>query len=272
MNMNFDQVVVREFLKLNPGFTDTPSVLVPKRVGTSFTGSVTFPNTVDAEYVGAKVVNAAVPDLSKLFMGVTPTIEIYKPTTTRDIASALFAKYGVVANVEDITLTAVSYDPLPTEVTITAMPTATTVAGTLTVQVSQLVKDLSEIVTTLEVDGVIDRYPMSMVGLNVTKMYYGHDFTKHREKLSKFVSGTGMASYGEAKAVYDILVMPDIVEIFGDPGWKCDFSSSYFDLREVIIRYNGVPNDSNLGAHSYKRCLMVESVRHGYTLVFNYDI
>lgn len=237
--MNFDQIVIREFLKLNPGFTDTPDLLAQKRVGNFFTGAVNFPRTEEATVTGGKVVKANVPDLANLFRNITPDIEIYKPTTNRDVAKVLFEKYGIVADVNDITPTAIVYDPLPLEVEIVA--SGKTITGKVKVKLTQKVMDLTEIITVNEVVGVVDKYPTAEQTKFVPiKFYYGADFTEWRDYL-KTVSVIA-SGYGQPYWVVDKLL-----EIINDPRWESPvtWNSAHsstappYSISDCFTPYNG---------------------------------
>lgn len=193
--MEFNQLIVREFLKANPSVTDTPEVLRKELKGTITRGVLLWRDSVDADYRGTTFFNYEVPDLSKIFQGLgTIILYVWKPITNRDVAKALFEYYGLVCDYNDIVPTAISYNPLPDTVTLVASASATTVKGSVTIYLRQAVKDLADIITTTEVDALVDKYPLTYsyrslispyddIGLVAIKKYYGFDFTEFRNYL-----------------------------------------------------------------------------------------
>ena len=193
--MEFNQLIVREFLKANPSITDIPEVLRKELKGTNTRGVLLWRASDTAKYKGTKFFNYTIPDLGKLFQGLgTIVLYVWKPTTHRDVAKALFEYYGLVYDPNDIIPTAISYNPLPDTVTLTASGTATTVKGSVTIYLRQTVKDLADLITTTEVDALVDKYPLTYsygsrippyddIGLVAIKKYYGFDFTDFRDEL-----------------------------------------------------------------------------------------
>lgn len=254
--MNFDQVVIREFLKLNPGFTDTPDLIAQKRVGNFFTGAVNFPRTEEAAVTGGKVVKANVPDLAALFKNITPSIEIYKPTTNRDVAKVLFEKYGIIADINDITPTAIVYDPLPLEVEIVAPSASKTITGKVKVKLSQKVMDLTEIVTAEEYVCLVDEYPTTSTQFIAHKWAYGNDYTLERETLKAIAVYTG-PYYSPHAATF--------LRLLNDPRWcsPVEWANEHksrahpYNVTEPLVPYNG-PTSGLPGANTaYTHVLQV---------------
>ncbi|MGL5377045.1 MAG: hypothetical protein ACRDAT_01905 [Cetobacterium sp.] len=252
--MDFNQVVVREFLKLNPSAPSTPDVIADSRKGTKFTAAMNYPRTETAEVAGAKVISAEVPDLAKLFKNVTPSVAVYKPADNRDIAKALFDKYGIVADTKEITATAIVYDPLPLTVDVVAVSNSKTITGRVTVNLSQEVKDLTEIITVTEVDGVTDDYPTAgQEKFLALKYFYGIDFTEHREWLHE--RSPISITYEHSRQLANILNTP---KYLSPVEWTFDtFDTSAHPYNAFIesIVYNGPTSGSTIANPSYTHVL-----------------
>ena len=246
--MEFNQLIVREFLKANPSVTDTPEVLRKELKGTITRGVLLWRDSVDADYRGTKFFNYEIPDLGKLFQGLgTVVLYVWKPTTHRDVAKALFEYYGLVCDYNDIVPTAISYNPLPDTVTLVASASATTVKGSVTIYLRQAVKDLADIITTTEVDAVVDKYPLTSSGFVLPKKYYGFDFTEFRDYLknqstaqywNEMPANTPM---GDGTTGY-IINHPAVRDEMDSPSWirtGSSYGTDKFDLTAMQCFYNG---------------------------------
>lgn len=184
--MNFDQMVIREYLKHNPTLQDAPEVLRNEYKDSKVRGVMRWRNTPDANLYGSAFYNYEIPDLGLMFSGLTVTLHVWKPTTHRDVAKVLFDTYGVIANLDDITPTVMSYNPLPDYVDLVALPQSKTLKGKLRVYTLPKVMPLDELITAQEVDALVDKYPLQISEVQAIKKYYGYDYTDLRYDMSKY--------------------------------------------------------------------------------------
>lgn len=241
--MNSDQLVIREFLRANPDVTDTPVVLRKELFNGNLRGVMNWPRTEDALLTGTCFYQCELPDLAKLFTGISIRLAVWKPKTHRDVAKVLFETYGVIASLDDIAPTPMSYDPLPDTVTLTTLPGALTLKGSLTVLIYQKVMDLDEILTVREIDGVIDRFPLSNSLTQLEKKYYGYDFTDVRDSL-KVVTPLG-----------PILNSPTVQTEMDAPTWGSSWDRPQpYNLYKIGLQYLGPTSGYPDANPAYTHC------------------
>lgn len=273
--MNSDQLVIREFLRANPDVTDTPVVLRKELFNGNLRGVMNWPRTEDALVTGTCFYQCELPDLAKLFTGISIRLAVWKPKTHRDVAKVLFETYGVIASLDDIAPTPMSYDPLPDTVTLTTLPGALTLKGSLTVLIYQKVMDLDEILTVREIDGVIDRFPLSNSLTQLEKKYYGYDFTDVRSSISWYPVGhTNTASN---TPLTQLLNSATLRNEQSAPAWSWGVAVYIdYDANEMRCVYNG-PTTGWPGANTkYKRCCVWKDARSlksnkGH-IIMHYDV
>lgn len=265
--MNSDQLVIREFLKANPDVTDTPVVLRKELFNGKLRGVLNWPRTDDALVTGTCFYQCELPDLAKLFTGISIRLAVWKPKTHRDVAKVLFETYGVVANLDDIAPTPMSYDPLPDTVTLTALPGALTIKGSLEVMIYQKVMDLSEIITVNEIDAVVDRFPLSNPLMVLEKKYYGYDFTDVRDTLKVF---TNLGPVLNVQSVYD--------EMSG-PTWGSSWDRPQpFNLYGIRLVYLGPTSGYPDANPAYTNCAvyspgyMSSSTASGSSMILHFNL
>lgn len=259
--MEFNQLIVREFLKANPSITDIPEVLRKELKGTNTRGVLLWRASDTAKYKGTKFFNYIIPDLGKLFQGLgTIVLYVWKPTTHRDVAKALFEYYGLLYDPNDIIPTAIGYDPLPDTVTLTASSTATTVKGSVTIYLRQTVKDLADIITTTEVDGVIDKYPMTNSKLVLEKCYYGFDFTEFRDVFSAYPTGYVLGSV--ATTMSNLLNNQVVRDETAGVSWGRAITVWIaYDSNEMRCVYNGPTSGYPEANPDYVNCCIWQDTR-----------
>lgn len=260
--MNFNQMVIREYLKHNPTLQDAPEVLRSEYKDGAVRGIMRWRNLPDANLYGTAFYNYEIPDLGVLFSGLTITLHVWKPTTHRDIAKVLFDTYGVIANLDDIVPTAMSYNPLPDYVDLATVYGSTSIKGTLRVYTLPKIMPLDELITVQEVDAVTDDYPLSIANLQVIKKYYGYDFTDQRNYLSGIREGNYLYSTIDVDGVmYLLLNLPSVIGEMDGPTWTtngqqmADFNGGY-----IKATYNGVTSAQPLANKAYTHVLICEAL------------
>lgn len=203
--MSAEILVVRGFLRANPTVTDIPVVVNLARNNLTAEGHLLWPNKDDAIVFGSMSYRCDLPNLADLFKNVDLRFPVWKPKTHRDIAKIVFDALGVAVKVDDIEPTAMSYDPLPNTVTLQALPTATTAKGSVVVNIYQKTMDIAEIITTTEVVGVVDNYPLTNPQMVLEKKYYGYDFTSDRDVLKSTAKPGAILNI---QTVYDEMYAP----------------------------------------------------------------
>lgn len=239
--MNFNQMVIREYLKRNPTLQDAPEVLRAEYYNSAVRGVMRWRRLPDANLTGTAFYNYQIPDLGTLFKGLSVTLHVWMPTTHQDIAQQLFDTYGVVANVDDIVPTAMSYNPLPDYVDLVARAGALSIAGSLRVYLLQAIKPLDELITVQDVDAIVDKYPLSDVRMQCIKKYYGYDFTDVRD-LMVVQGGWLKENFVDADGKPVIpMNAPSVLDEMDGPVWQSASGSDPAYLRYNFCRvdYNG---------------------------------
>lgn len=259
--MEFNQLIVREFLKANPSITDIPEVLRKELKGTNTRGVLLWRDNVDADYRGTAFFNYEIPDLGKIFQGLgTIILYVWKPITNRDVAKALFEYYGLVCDYNDIVPTAISYNPLPDTVTLVASASATTVKGSVTIYLRQVVKDLADIITTTEVDGVVDKYPMTNPKLVLEKCYYGFDFTEFRNVFKDYPSGYTLGSV--SSTMFELINNPVVRAETANISWGRAITVDIpYDANELQCVYHGPASGYPEANPAYTNCCVWKDKR-----------
>lgn len=243
--MSAEILVVRGFLRANPTITDIPVVANMARNKLTAEGYLLWPNSEDADVFGSRTYRCDIPDLNVLFKNVDLRFPVWKPKTHRDVAKVVFDALGVAVKVDDIEPTVMSYDPLPNSVTLKALSDATTAKGSVVVNIYQKPMDISEIITTTEVVGVVDKYPLTDLKLVLEKKYYGYDFTDVRETL---------LNNGYFIAVMTILNSESVRTEMSSPMWGSDINPIPYNFAYPSLVYNG-PTAGFQGANlNYTHC------------------
>lgn len=260
--MNFDQMVIREYLKHNPTLQDAPEVLRNEYKDSKVRGVMRWRNTPEANLYGSAFYNYEIPDLGLLFSGLTVTLHVWKPTTHRDVAKVLFDTYGVIANLDDITPTVMSYNPLPDYVDLVALPQSKTLKGKLRVYTLPKVMPLDELITVQEVDAQKDDYPLSIQNLQVIKKYYGYDFTDQRQYLKTVRESDYLYQSVDVDGVlYHLPNVPSVISETDGPTWTgggqqmADFNAGY-----IKAQYNGPTASQPLANKAYSHVLICEAL------------
>lgn len=226
--MSAEILVVRGFLRANPTVTDIPVVVNMARNKLTVEGYLLWPNSEDADVFGSRTYRCDLPDLNDLFKNVDLRFPVWKPKTHRDVAKVVFDALGVAVKVDDIEPTAMSYDPLPNSVTLKALSDATTAKGSVVVNIYQKPMDISEIITTTEVVGVVDKYPLTNPQMVLEKKYYGYDFTENRDVL-KTVTNPGT-----------VLNVQSVYNEMNAPAWGSSWDRPQaYNLYNVRLDYLG---------------------------------
>lgn len=259
--MNFDQLVIREYLKHNPTLKDAPEVLRSEYKEGAARGLMRWRNLPDANLYGTAFFNYEIPDLGVLFSGLTVTLHVWKPTTHRDVAQVLFDTYGVIANIDDIVPTAMSFNPLPDYVDLVAANGAKSLKGTLRVFTLPKVMPLDELITVQEVDALVDKYPLQISEMQAIKKYYGYDYTDLRFDMANYRVNDWL--YRRITDVDGQLNSPvnmiHVREEMDGPTWI--FSSdvnSDFNGNNIKIVYNGPTLGKPESNQSYTNVLVGE--------------
>lgn len=259
--MNFNQMVIREYLKHNPTLQEAPEVLRLEYKDGAARGIMRWRNLPDANLYGTAFYNYEIPDLGVLFSGLTITLRVWKPTTHRDVAKVLFDTYGVIANLNDIVPTAMSFNPLPDYVDLTTVAGSTSLKGKLRVYTLPKVMPLDELITVQDVDAVKDDYPLSIANLQVIKKYYGYDFTDQRMYLSTIREGNYIYQNIDVDGVLYLLPnLPTVIDEMDGPTWMYrgqtteDFNGAY-----IRAAYNGVTSAQPLANKAYTHVLICDS-------------
>lgn len=260
--MNFDQLVIREYLKHNPTLQDAPEILRSEYYDGKIRGLMRWRKLPDANLYGSAFFNYEIPDLGVLFSGLTVTLHVWKPTTHRDVAKVLFETYGVIANLDDIVPTAMSFNPLPDYVDLVAVNGAKSLKGTLRVYTLPKVMPLDELITVQEVDSQKDDYPLSIQNLQVIKKYYGYDFTDRRDYLKTVREGNYLSPNVEDNGnQYYLTNLPSVISETDGPTWTgggqqmADFNGGY-----IKATYNGVTATQPLANKAYTHVLICEAL------------
>lgn len=243
--MNFDQMVIREYLKHNPTLKDAPEVLRSEYYDGRVRGVMRWRKLPDANLYGTAFFNYEIPDLGVLFSGLTITLHVWKPTTHRDVAKVLFETYGVIANLDDIVPTAMSFNPLPDYVDLQTNPRALTLKGTLRVYVLPKVMPLEELVTVHDLDAVVDKYPLSNPKQVNERKYYGYDFTDIRNYMAAITVGSRLSTLPKLDGDY-FLNLPSVISEMDGPTWNTQLNwhggqnwYGPFHVSPIIVLYNG---------------------------------
>lgn len=237
--MNFDQMVIREYLKHNPTLQDAPEVLRNEYKDSKVRGVMRWRNTPEANLYGSAFYNYEIPDLGLMFSGLTVTLHVWKPTTHRDVAKVLFDTYGVIANLDDITPTVMSYNPLPDYVDLVALPQSKTLKGKLRVYTLPKVMPLDELITAQEVDALVDKYPLNIPQLQCIKKYYGYDYSDMRAQLSKQTGWYTEIFPDDVGGLHAAMNLPWVIDEMDAPKWVQSGSGGIMNIGYMAVAYNG---------------------------------
>lgn len=123
------------------------------------------------------------------------------------------------------------------------MPDAKTVMGSVVVNIYQKVMDISEIITTVEVEGIVDKYPLTNEKLVLEKRYYGYDFTENRDVLKT------LANLGP------ILNVQSVYTEMNAPGWDSAWSTGIpYNLYGIRLTYLGPTSGYPEANPAYTHC------------------
>lgn len=259
--MNFNQLVIREYLKHNPILQDSPEVHVINRGN----GVMRWQNTQAANMYGTAPFSYEIPDIGLMFSGLTVTLPVWKPTTHRDIAKVLFGTYGVVANIDDITPTPVSFNPLPDYVDLVAVPEATSLTGKLRVALLPAMQSIDDLIAIKEVDAVIDELPLVAETMRAAKKYYGYDFTDVRTGMAKYKPGVAPVdplikdTDGVMRVPVNLLAVRAEMD---SPTWERG-GGTMFDESKLVVEYNGLTDSYPTSNPEYSNVLVFNKTGTG---------
>ena len=199
-------------LKLAPSDYDKPFAdnIVREASGKS-SMLMGYRDTADGRYRGTVRTYFTRLNLSTLFLNNPPSIEAYGIDNIHDLLPIVEEKYGLYIPKSDIQNFIFDKWSLPRTITIQTATNSALYEGSVDLQVNVKQMALDEVITVLDLDGIVDRFPRSESKMRYELRYYGFDFTDYKEIIGKYPAGFVYNS-----SASDFLAMLNSVEVRGE--------------------------------------------------------
>lgn len=203
--MNLDEWISRPLqraLKLAPNEHDIAFATgLTRGVGDKSSMAMGYRETADGRYRGTVRASFTRINFSLLFKNNPPVIEAFGINNLHDLLPIMAEKYGLYIPTTDVINVIFDKWALPLVVTIQASSTSVLFEGSVDLQVNIKPMALDAIITELDHDAIVDKYPRTNPKMIYQHRYYGFDFTEFRDEILRYNVG-----YAYGQGVCDVIV------------------------------------------------------------------
>lgn len=209
---------------------DTP-VALQGGSGTNNTQITVTAKGVESPYDGSVTLTYRRLDLADIAKLITPTVRLYQPKDTLDVAIGLNESYGFAFDADDIVVEDLTLTDGEGVVTLRAVDGSIGWIGQVDITVVKGNYPITQFVTTTKLPGL--NYPAPTTAKPYAAMYsYWRDFSARKADLQGV--GLGNGGMGTIQSV--------LKEITGDD-WR-QYGSSRFSLDGAMVTYAGLTQDN----------------------------
>jgi len=208
-------------------------------------------------YVGTTLVSFNRIDLSKLFLNVSPTVAVFRPTSYQDIFAALLDRYGLPGAGESSIISecpATAIDPAnpPASITIT-ISSGRFYKGSVVVAITPKVIALDLIVINREFPLLTPRLLLSNSLMVLERKYYHYDFTFSPNIADLRACAVGWTHPYVKSWFSDMINDADVRQECGGIWWSWgSINGIQFNLYNMVCEYNGLARNYADANANYK--------------------